>query len=346
MGRRKDVCCPDTFKKYGRTNRLLVSEPSRDNPTPTTSPITSYGQTDSFRAVTYLPPTFFGPFEEFDEEDDYAGSAPGIDISLAYTPDYTVVSSLGTGCYTSMTASYARHDPDGILWLPPGWPTWDGVTTLNPCTSTAAQIVEWVWPASPGSGWQMRGLREMFYDDPPFADNTSPTVQEIEAWHIRVIRLYRDLLGVSTPIASSRDLYLRSHFNDERKYSTFWDSAYPGTLGSANGPCVGMSPYNAHCGATFVPNCPAQEPYLRTGDPCVVNTGGGAEGIFGGEFDWPWAIKLSRVMRNIVEAEGISGHGGPFLGRPYVGMSFKCDAPTQTFTVRIKWNGPLVDPCP
>lgn len=359
---KNDCCCCSKENTPG--NRRLSYESYYSNPpllgpsvppfTPSSSPVlselTTFGQPDTLGEPRYfLPVDFFGPFIESDEEEDVGGGGgPVLGVDSSYTPTYSEIPSLGVGCYDAMSAATVsagyRHDPDGITWIPLGtWPTWDGVTTLNPCTHTAAEITEWVWPSS-GSGWQMRGLREEFYSDPPFADNLAPTVVEIESWHIRVIALYRKLLGVTLTVSPSRELYYRAHWNDERKWSTFWDTAYPGTLGSAYGPCVGMSPYNAHCGATFLPNCPAQEPYLRTGDPCIVDTGGGAEEIFGGEYDWPWAIKLSRVMRNAVQAEGIFGHAGPFLRRPFVGMSFYCDG--ANFTVRMKWNGTQVDPCP
>lgn len=351
----KCCCCPkninDRRRLYDDININELGSTVGDL-TLSTSPVSvleTFGSTGQAIDPVYLSPEFFGPFDESeDEEDDvarHAGPIPGVNAS--FTPSHSVIPSLGVPCYNAMSAATVsagfRHDPDGITWLTGPWPTWDGTTTINPCTSTKSQIVEWVWPAS-FSGWRMRGLHQEFYSDPPFANNLAPTVVEIENWHIRVIALYRRLLGITLTINPSRELYYRAHWNDERKWGTFWDSSYPGTLGSAYGPCVGMTPDNPHCGATFLPNCPAQEPYLRSGDPCVVDTGAGAEGIFGGEYDWPWAIKLSRVLRNIVEAEGITGHGGPFVSRPNVGMSFFCDG--ANFTVRIKWNGTQVNPCP
>lgn len=286
-------------------------------------------------------PPLSGPLEVADPEDP--PPVPFDTLSLSRTPEFSQLSFVGSSCVTSMNTG--NQEPDAHSWLTsPTWPTWDGVTTLNPCGKTPAEIVAFVWPSS--NPWQMRGLRQMFYDDPPFADNFNPTVSEIEVWHTRVIRLYRDLLGVSVGILSSRELYLRSHWNDERKFSSYWDTLYPGTLGSSYGPCQGSyRPRNPHCGASFLPACPQQEPYLRPGEPCVADTGGGSEGIFSGEMDWPWSVKLSRILRLIVQSEGITGHGGPFLSRPYVGMSFRCDPTNGKFTVRIKWNGSQVSPC-
>lgn len=303
----------------------------------------------------FLPEEYFGPFIETDSDESVpiktlsgpldggdGGDAPVVD-SLQKTSNYSVISEVGSLCYASMTTG--DHSPDAHSWLSsPTWPIWDGSTTFSPCGATPAQIVSFVWPSS--NPWQMRGLRQMFYDDPPFVNNSSPTIPEIELWHLRVIRLYRDLLGVSLGIMSSRELYLRSHWNDERKFSTYWDTLYPGTLGSSYGPCIGSyKPKNPHCGASFLPSCPQQTPYLRSGEPCIIDSGAGSEGIFGGDQDWPWCVKLSRILRLIVQSEGITGHGGPFLSRPYVGMSFRCHPTNGTFTVRIKWNGTQVSPC-
>lgn len=303
---------------------------------------------------------YFGPFpsdESSDEEVQYVRTTgselvefgeeappPIVGLNIQRTPaTQTSSTALGAFCINSQTsatvgAGYA-HDPNGITWLTSPWVTWDNVPMPNLCGSSKAQIKAFVWPSS---GWQMRGLKEEFYSDPPFADNLAPTVLEIENWNVRVIAHYRKLLGVTLPIQNSRELYLRASFNDERKWTTYWNTQYPGENGSSFGPCVGSN--NAHCGASFIPNCPDQAAKLAPGEPCVVNTAG-SEGVFGGEMDWPWSIKLSRILFKIVEAEGITGHGGPFLNRPYVGMSFYCHPESGNFTVRIKWNGQLVNAC-
>jgi hypothetical protein len=240
--------------------------------------------------------------------------------------------------------SVTGHDPDSVGWLTNPWPTWDGVTTIDPCTSTKQQILAFIWP---NNQWQMRGLRELFYSNVPFADNTAPTPREIELWHEKVISHYRDLLGKPYPATGSRELYLRSFFNDQRKFSTYWDIDYPGTCGSAYGPCVSCGTHsNTHCGGTFVPSPADQEPYLLPGESSVVSSGGGAEGIFLYENDWPWCLLLSRVLRGIVAGEGITGHGGPFATRPFFGISFRCPETGTTAALRMKWNGTQNIICP
>lgn len=282
--------------------------------------------------------------EVIDDEDVGGGKS----LARAKTSFFTHEPTLGVECINANTeatlAAGFRHDPAGITWLPQAqWDlaTWDGVTTYDPCTLTASELCAAIWP---GTGWIMRGSRALFESMQPFKDNSHPTVAEIENWNIAIIQHYRTLLGISHPIENDRALYLQAHFSDERKYTTYWDTAYPGTLGSSFGPCVGMSPYNQHCGSSFIPSCSDQTPFLYPGEQCVTDTSF-AEGVFGGEQDWPWFLKLSRVIRNIVCDEGITGHGGPFVSRSKVGMSFKCDNSASTFGLRIKWGGTNQSPC-
>lgn len=286
----------------------------------------------------FVPRDYLAPDVPLVEDPD-SGIIGGSKV-YALTSSKSVEPSLGLGCIDSQTVATTnagfRHDPDGIPWLPQPWPTWDGITTVDPNTSTKEQIKAFIFPSGP---WKMRGLYDLFYSVKPFKNNFSPTAAEIELWHLKVIELYRKLMGINLPIEGSRSLYMRSHWNDERKYTTHWDASYTGTLGSAFGPCVGMSPNNAHCGASFMPTCTDQASYLRTFEPCIVVTGSGAEGIFSGEMDWPWSVKLVRVIHDTLSRDGITAHGGPFINRSLVGMSFKCDYSTQYFTLRIKWAG-------
>ena len=298
--------------------------------------------------VFYVPEDYLGRFADPDSDDEDIGHVkqilppppPPSPVQLAKTSAYTVDPTLGMPCIEQQTlatlsvAPGMRHDPEGITWLlPANWLNWNGITFTSEYNNKAA-LLSWIWPRP----WQMRGLRQEFYSDPPFADNLAPTPLEIENWNIRVIRLFRRLLGITTPISNQRSLYLKAHWADERKNTTMWDTLYPGPNASPYGPCVGVN--EAHCGATFLPNCNHQLPYLSQGEPCVVASGG-AEGVFFVGKDWPWSIKLSRVLRNIVEAEGLTGHGGPFAGRPEVGISWKC-AGGNGAVVRIKWSGALV----
>lgn len=268
----------------------------------------------------------------------------------AVTPLYTIVTSpeLGIPCIDRQTqltvAAGLRHDPDGITWITGAqWAasTWDGVTTWDPCTLTKAQLLAAIWPSTTNV---MRGLRELFYSVNPFANNLAPTPKEIENWNLAVINHYRAMLGITAPAVNDRGLYLEAHWADERKNSTYWDAAYPGTLGSAYGPCVGMSPINGHCGSTFIPTCEDQLPYLHKGEACKSRISM-AEGVFTTNQNIPWSIKLSRILSGIVQGEGITGHGGPFVSREKVGISWRCDT-GNSVQVRIKWGGTNTAPCP
>jgi hypothetical protein len=277
-----------------------------------------------------------------DDDDNIFGSLP-CDPNQR-TPCYGGTETVGVNCIKRNTAEASalgyRHDPDGFTLLSlSDWPSWDGVTTYDPCSLTATELCTAIWPSNT---YAMIGLRDLFYSINPFADVSRPTVTEIEKWNLEVINHYRRLLGIS-PAENDRSLTLQAYWAQERMWSTIWDADYPGTLGTAYGPCVGMSPWNSHCGATFIPSCDDQQPYLNSGESCVTDTSF-AEGVFPASNSWPWSVKLSKVLNNIVCSEGITGHGGPFVSRPKFGISFDCTG--SATTIRIKWANPNTDPCP
>lgn len=240
-----------------------------------------------------------------------------------------------------------RHDPDGIPWIPrSSWIPWDGVTTINPCTSTTQQIKNFVFPP-PGGIHTMRGLREVFYQTNPFADNANPTVAEIEDWNIEVIRHFRRLLGFNQtthPVYNNKCMYLEAAWSEERARSNHWTASYPGTLNSAAGPCTIPFSSNAHCGASFIPSITDQQPYLCPPTMATCTGAGGAEGIQNINTDIPWAIKISRIIGVFLNSDGIGAHTGPFIGRPNFGSAWYVNGGNTLF--RGKWSGPLKATCP
>lgn len=136
-------------------------------------------------------------------------------------------------------------------------------------------------------------------------------------------------------------MFARALWGDERKFTTDWDDEYPGTNGSAAGPCEGSS--NAHCGATFIPTPEDQAPYLPADHPgCSAESG--SEGVFSGpKSNIPWAIKWSRGFCNTLLAEGYwGGHVGPWFHREKFGLSFWDDDPgnnNNNAVLRAKWTG-------
>ena len=139
-------------------------------------------------------------------------------------------------------------------------------------------------------------------------------------------------------------MFARALWGDERKFSTLWDTKYPGTLGSAAGPCQGAD--NAHCGASFFPDASDQAPYLPADHP-TCGSEAGAEGMFSGpKSNIPWSIKWSRGLCNTLLAEGFwGGHVGPWFHREKFGLSFWDNEPAKNNNntiLRAKWTGKLM----
>jgi len=232
------------------------------------------------------------------------------------------------------------HDPDGVGWISrDAWreAEWDG-TVYNPSTMSKGDFVKAICPSVD----RVRGIREVFYAYKPFADNRNPTKAEIDDWHRVALNHVRALVGYTSPERqASADvcMHARALWGDERKFTTKWDDAYPGTTGSAAGPCQGSG--NAHCGATFVPSAEDQAPYLPADWP-TCRTVAGAEGVFGGpKADIPWSIKWSRGLCNTLHAEGFwGGHVGPWFHREKFGFSFWPSG--KHAVLRAKWTGKLM----
>lgn len=300
------------------------------------------------------------PFEETGESVPIEPSPlpPGSFDRTQYTPNYTNVSvlNISRGCPSRVYGAAAieeasargrmvsggtmGHSPDLITWISPRWNLapdsykWDGIPFFS---SNKLELRNWLFPGR----YQMRGLREHYYSftPEPFLDPYFPTVGEIDNWNIEVIRHFRKLIGNTTPLNPDRCLFLRAQWNNERKYSNYWDNAYPGTFGTASGPCInpdGTMSTDAHCGATFIPNSTDQIPYLEGGGTC--STTGGSEGIRNIKKDLPWSIRMSEIIYLWLTEDGLSGHTGPFLSRTRVGFGFHCWNDLW-LVFRGKWSG-------
>jgi hypothetical protein len=239
------------------------------------------------------------------------------------------------------------HDPDGVGWITAAqWQAaqWDGVTTYNPSKMTNAAFNAAICPSVD----RVRGIREVFYKAKPFADNKNPTKAEVDEWHRIAINHVRALVGYTSPdrqVKPDHCMFARAHWGDERKFTTMWDAAYPGTIDSAAGPCTGGT--NAHCGASFIPSAADQSPYLTPlGVTTTCSTTAGAEGVFSGpKSNIPWSIKWSRGFCNTLLAEGFwGGHVGPWFHREKFGFSFWDNDPknnNNNAILRAKWTGAL-----
>lgn len=266
----------------------------------------------------------------------------GLPTPQQYTPNQ---SDWRTFAAKPITGGTTAHDPDSVSWISAdSWlaSKWDG-TIYNPSRMSKADLTSAICP----SGDRVRGIREVFYQYQPFADNRNPTKAEVDEWHRIAINHVRALVGYTSEdrlVKKDYCMFARAQWGDERKFTTKWDAAYPGTTGSAYGPCQGST--NAHCGSTFVPNAQDQAPYLPDGHP-PCGTPGGAEGVFSApKSNIPWSIKWSRAFCATLGSEGFwGGHTGPWFHRELFGFSFWDTDPSNNNNnaiLRAKWTGNLM----
>jgi hypothetical protein len=271
------------------------------------------------------------------------GTTSSISALVQYTPNQANWSSFASKPFEGGTN--LSHDPDGVGWLTPAsWSAaqWSG-EIYNPSKMTKDAFAAAICP----SGDQIRGIREVFYQHKPFADVKNPSKAEVDEWHRIAINHVRALVGYTSEDRQAKKdqcMFARAQWGDERKFTTLWDAKYPGTVGSAFGPCQGST--NAHCGASFVPDPADQAPYLPAGHP-GCGTSQGAEGVFSAsKSNIPWSIKWSRAFCSTVKAEGFwGGHTGPWFHRENFGYSFwDSDSVNNNSTavLRTKWTGSLM----
>jgi hypothetical protein len=299
------------------------------------------GQIGSAAISGVTPPILGATRTTWPQIRDYLNTTcnAGLSTLEQYTPNQADWSTFAA---KPIAGGNPAHDPDSVSWITPAqWDAakWDG-TVYNPSRMTRAEFASAVCPSAD----RVRGIREVFYQHKPFADNQNPTKAEVDEWHRIAINHVRALVGYTSEdrlVKKNHCMFARAQWGDERKFTTKWDAKYPGTNGTAYGPCQGSS--NAHCGSTFVPSAEDQAPYLPEGHPSC-GTPGGAEGVFSGpKSNIPWSIKWSRAFCNTLIAEGFwGGHTGPWYHREKFGLSFWDSAPSNNNSnaiVRAKWTG-------
>jgi hypothetical protein len=85
------------------------------------------------------------------------------------------------------------HDPEGDGWISPAdWAAakWDG-TIYHPSKMSKEEFAAAICPSVD----RVRGIREVFYQHNPFADNSNPTKAEVDEWHGIAINHVRALAG-------------------------------------------------------------------------------------------------------------------------------------------------------
>ncbi|WP_178006183.1 hypothetical protein [Marinospirillum perlucidum] len=277
-----------------------------------------------------------------DSDSSGSDSTSSSQPSNQYTPNQADWSTFDSKPFSGTTNT--AHDPDSVGWISDAdWEAakWDG-TTYDPTTMTQSEFAQAICP----SGDTIRGIREVFYENQPFADNRNPTKAEVDEWHRIAINHVRALVGYTSEerqVKKDHCLFARALWGQQRKYTTQWDADYPGTEGSAYGPCQDSN--NAHCGATFVPDLEDQAAYLPEGHAGCSATQG-AEGVTSApKSNIPWSIKWSRGFCRYLGSEGFwGGHVGPFFHRENFGFSFwdRNQVEDSNAILRAKWSGQLM----
>jgi len=278
--------------------------------------------------------------EEPEQPENTEATVPFVLGAMQFTPDQADWSTFQSKAEAG--SGFTGHDPNGVGWIrASAWEAarWDG-TPYNPSQMSRAELTRAICP----SGDTIRGIREVFYQHNPFADNTAPTKVEVDEWHRIAINHVRALVGYTQPerqVQKDHCMFARALWGQQRKFTRQWDAEYPGRDGSAYGPCQGGG--NGHCGATFLPSAEDQEEYLPESH-LSCTAGAGAEGVFSAaKADIPWSVKWSRVLCSTLGTEGFwGGHTGPFFHREKFGFSFWDREPSNRQSaafLRAKWTG-------
>lgn len=269
---------------------------------------------------------------------------------LAQTP-FSGTGQMNRATTLSQAVSSVTNQGVNNNWMPWEGSQWNGIPLQSPETKTKSQLCSFLRPT--GSKYIIKGLKGLYDEKKPFAVETAPTPGEIDVWNIEVIRHFRRLLGNPNPVDNDPRLYLESRWADERKYTTQWDSKYPGgNLDDPAGPCYGG--INIHCGAGFFPSSADRAPYIAA-EPYYNNWQSypqlqlynerfaRAEGIAEISADLPWSIKLAVVIAQWICSEGLTGHAGPFVHPERARRWFGCswwwpDATQPRMAFRGKWR--------
>lgn len=277
-------------------------------------------------------------------------------INEGYTPSYSVVRESATQMMKNVTQASQNHpsvndqSPDGNTFINWKNTNWDG-KPINPRGKSLSQLCRFILPN--GDKNAVLGILQLYNKKQPFQDETNPTIAEIDAWNIEVIKHFRRLFNTGFNVEPDARLFLESRWASERKNTRVWDRNYRGTYGSAYGPC-GVGDGNPHCGATFFPNEKDRKPYIDAAPYLndtnnfpelegYTRTAAMSEGISGVDVKIPWSLKLAVIIANFICKEGVTGHPGPFVNpdAPNPRKFFGCDwwyTGGNSVTFRGKWR--------
>lgn len=250
--------------------------------------------------------------------------------------------------------AFTNHGPSGSVSKTDGtWYTWDGTTTVSPYVPTGSDAatttvireawVDWVFPGRSSGNRAMRGLKGLYDSVHPFADEVHPTVTEIEAWNVRVVQLFRGLLGLDTGFSNDQVLFIQAKIGTERKDTTLWDTEYPAQTpyNFQWGPCIGYSG-SAHCGSIFEPSTAEQQLYWND-TYCGYPSGPSHadisynynEGYLIGTAG-PWMTRMSQQIYDLcknVSSGSLDGHIFGFFNK--MSWGYQID---QWNNLKVKWS--------
>lgn len=249
----------------------------------------------------------------------YSTSTP----SPTHEDTSTIISNLST----YLLGTLSDHSPGA--YAPHLWPSaeWDGTPFPGDITTAPKEeLCAWIRPTQ--SYFIIKGLKQRFDELNPFQDIQHPTIAEIDNWHIEVIKHFRALFGVTLPIKPNARLFLEARWASERYITDDWDTKYPGTYASAEGPCSPWYCGNPHCGAAFFPDAADRQPYIDAYDvtkyPELSNYNSRyslIEGNYSAYHPTPWSLKLAGMFAWFICNEGYIGHTLPIFTRE----EFGCD---------------------
>lgn len=231
----------------------------------------------------------------------------------------------------------------GIPWA---GSEWDGIP-LDTTGKTKEQLCSWLRPntGQPNGVFALKGLKQLYDSVQPFADESNPTISEIDQWELKVIAHFRALLNTPGVMKPDARLYIESRIFDERKWLTVWDPAYPSGICS--------KPPASHCGFTFFPSSTDRQPYKNnlpySSNPSAypeledwnsVRTV--SEGVAAVAAWLPWSLKFATVLANYICQDGLTAHSGPFVHpttpREWFGRSWWLTNNNTTSVVRSDYR--------
>ena len=209
---------------------------------------------------------------------------------------------------TLVLSKVPGHTPQNTTWIY-DWPKWNQQVT-NITQMTGAQVQATICYGGTGIVF---GLKEV-YEEKPFTNHQNPPREEVDDYHLRIIRHVRKMVGITTPVSGDRCLANVAYWSQQLVSSTYWDSKYP----TQKTKC--LNNYGYHCNFAPATLLEQQQSATQKGIKSTVlcKAGPFAESIATTNADIPWSVKFSKILCQFMK----DSHGGPILARQYVHTNF------------------------